>query len=574
MRLTRPRDRDGRACPPACARAVARGAVGALAAGAALAAMAGPAQAGTYDVVACNAAPGLNQQSFAPTASGGTSQIFTSTQDGCRPGFSQYGLRATGTTTAPALAVTREQLAAAPATEPRATWFFRAPNDTRIQRMTGTATCTLRPGWEAYVTFGGLRKTCTGGAYTFDLVPQTPQGSGGGIVISCFRVTSCSIPTTPTQSSFHTLTSATVRVGDTTIPRITVTNGSLPSGSVGHEALVVFDAADNVGIRESRLLIDGAVASASTETCDYTRSIPCPGLSGRAIAIPTAALAPGGHTWQVEVVDTAGNVGRTPAQPFTVDRQAPDVFLQGTLWEDRTVPLVPDFHDLAIDARSSEPGRATSGVARVEVLVDGGLRATFDADQPCTGAACEVDAAFELDAKTLAGAHTLTVRALDQAGHVRTVSWTVSFTASPTPVVLPTALTAPLAGESSAAASGCRWTTTPDARRLIEERPHTRMHGRWRSASGSGPETTDTYDEGRYRVTRCADDGRLVVSQLVGPVPVPGGTAMLELGRTVREGDAVGTSAIDYLDPDDPLFRRAWPKVRDAALADVLPKTR
>lgn len=84
-------------------------------------------------------------------------------------------------------------------------------------------------------------------------------------------------------------------------------------------AEVVFDAVDGTGVREARLKIDGTVRANATYECDFTQSRPCANQSGASLAANVADLASGLHTWQLEVVDGAGNVASTPATQFAID---------------------------------------------------------------------------------------------------------------------------------------------------------------------------------------------------------------------------------------------------------------
>jgi hypothetical protein len=278
-------------------------------------------------------------------------------------------------------------------------------------------------------------------------------------------------------------------------------------------------------------------------------------------------------------VDIASNeyatVSQRPVLEVVFDEGVgPDVFIGGVIWEDRDKALVPDDHDLAIDARSPDISRPNSGVTNVQVLVDGVVAHSAGPDEPCTGSVCDVDTEFDLDARAFSGTHAFEVRATDQSGAVRRVAWTANFDGTPFP--FDELMNQEPAGirmaepAASGSGGGCEFTRSPDAHFLIDETPQAVVHGRWSNGRGRGTETIEHFTDRRYRVTRCDEHGDLVISQLVGPVDVPGGVAQLELGRTVPEGEDYGTSIVDYAAPGDRQFVRGWKLGRARALANVL----
>lgn len=106
---------------------------------------------------------------------------------------------------------------------------------------------------------------------------------------------------------------------DTFPPVVTATHGNLVAGWANEVAEVVFNATDGTGIREARLIIDGTVRATATYQCDFTRPRPCDNRQGASLTANVAGLASGLHTWQLEVVDGAGNVARTPSTGFETD---------------------------------------------------------------------------------------------------------------------------------------------------------------------------------------------------------------------------------------------------------------
>ena len=83
-------------------------------------------------------------------------------------------------------------------------------------------------------------------------------------------------------------------------------------------------------------------------------------------------------------------------------------------------------------------------------------------------------------------------------------------------------------------------------------------------------EVTESLPGGAYRVTRCAGDGRLLVSQTVSPIRDPDGGVVLV--PTEREEPGVSLAAL-YGDPEEPSCARAFRADRAALLAAVIPPT-
>jgi hypothetical protein len=106
---------------------------------------------------------------------------------------------------------------------------------------------------------------------------------------------------------------------DTFPPAVTPSNGNLVAGWADDVAEVVFDAWDGTGISQARLRIDGTVRATASYECDFTQPRPCSNQTGASLAADVGNLASGPHTWQLEVVDGAGNVVPTPSTTFETD---------------------------------------------------------------------------------------------------------------------------------------------------------------------------------------------------------------------------------------------------------------
>jgi hypothetical protein len=119
------------------------------------------------------------------------------------------------------------------------------------------------------------------------------------------------------------IANVSVRVQDFTQPVLNWTSGGLLSGNwIRGVQGVSFDAYDNVGIRETRLRIDGGEVGVRAKPCDYTWRVPCP-QGGDVYALDTVTIRPdGAHTLTAETVDAAGNVGQI-SRTILVDNTPP-----------------------------------------------------------------------------------------------------------------------------------------------------------------------------------------------------------------------------------------------------------
>jgi hypothetical protein len=107
-------------------------------------------------------------------------------------------------------------------------------------------------------------------------------------------------------------------------PPAVVARGALTEpGWHTDDAPLSFGATDPVGIRQLRVLVDGAEIHAVRPTCDFTRTAPCGQVPERAVAFG-GGVPDGRRTVTVEATDTAGNVGRVE-RAVTVDRNPPQL---------------------------------------------------------------------------------------------------------------------------------------------------------------------------------------------------------------------------------------------------------
>lgn len=115
---------------------------------------------------------------------------------------------------------------------------------------------------------------------------------------------------------------AKVVVADGSAPNLTV-GGALVSGDWQRgtvEASVL--ARDNVGIRGTSLRVDGSTRDADSERCDFTRVVPCPRVVRTAHRLDTRDIRDGRHALALSALDAAGN-HRAVERSIRVDNHAP-----------------------------------------------------------------------------------------------------------------------------------------------------------------------------------------------------------------------------------------------------------
>jgi hypothetical protein len=122
---------------------------------------------------------------------------------------------------------------------------------------------------------------------------------------------------------WFSLTWVAVTVSDHTLPAIANVRGSLWSGLwLNGTRRVSFDAGDNTGIKDVRVLVDGREMARAGRGCNPTLKT-CPNWPGVALDVATTnGIADGKHRLVIEAVDR-GNNRRALARDLYVDNTAP-----------------------------------------------------------------------------------------------------------------------------------------------------------------------------------------------------------------------------------------------------------
>ena len=279
-----------------------------------------PAVAGTFEVSACDAAPGFVNNSWRPVVSHPAMVVFSACPSADNPRFGLGGRHRFATRgTAPRGAATR--------------WLFEAPPQTAIVGVrANTLFEQLNPRWQVGLfTRSRLVSGCRGGRLTgsicvgalsaADFVPLPPSDVLYSEV-HCVRGP-CPLGTSRRPAARGSMTFIRVTLADGTAPTLANVGGDLWTARwIGGTRQVTFDAADNTGIKEVRVSIDGAVRSSARRDCDPTLKI-CPDWPGAGMTVATTSgISDGKHTLSLEAVDRADNVA-SPTREVFIDNTPP-----------------------------------------------------------------------------------------------------------------------------------------------------------------------------------------------------------------------------------------------------------
>lgn len=286
------------------------------------------ARAGTYDVVACDAAANGGWSSWSGTASPGMSWgAACPTQRSETRGLWMRNSINTGTV----------------APFGNATMTFDAPAGTSIVHLGAQYSIHRKDSYWHVGLFadGSMIRGCAANdtgdlcQYSTAWPGTTENWSWANGVHKLYAQVACGSPagcsTAPDAGSPLTeragvrLFSATVRVRDDSLPTVNAVDGALSGGDwVRGSQFIGYSASDNVGIRATHLYVDGARKDDLDRACDFTQRVPCSNLSYARYTVDTQALTDGTHQVRVEAVDTAGNA-QSVTRTIHVDNHAPAI---------------------------------------------------------------------------------------------------------------------------------------------------------------------------------------------------------------------------------------------------------
>jgi hypothetical protein len=180
-----------------------------------------------------------------------------------------------------------------------------------------------------------------------------------------------------------------------------------------------------LGVKQFKLTIPGQAPRYRTHACQGDRHDRCPAVasttdsrvSGDSFAVNTNTVPEGLNTMEARVIDFSGN---SVAQTWTlkVDRSVPTVNVTG-LSDGQHVSYA--FASL-VDIQATDP---FSGVKSIEILVDG-ARQEITREQACDAGGCSMSRTWLFaPANYGPGSHTIEIKATDQIGQTRVLTYQV-----------------------------------------------------------------------------------------------------------------------------------------------------
>ncbi len=284
--------------------------------------LAAPAEAGTFDVLACDAAPGFVNNSWRSDVTHGGTVAFQACPSGDN-GMLGLGARTNypypSGWTVPTGAAAR--------------WFFDAPPATAIVGYRANGYFSQKHHrWQVGLSNGHvLLEGC----------PGTPSDAGGacGVVLyageynpippsgALYTEIFCAYGPCPVGGGgwygWASLTYISVTVSDGTLPNVGNPGGDLWTDRwIGGTRRVTFNASDNTGIKDLHVLIDGRRMANADRQCDATLKT-CPDWPGAALDVATGTgVSDGKHRLTLEAVDRGGNTGSI-SRDVLIDNTAP-----------------------------------------------------------------------------------------------------------------------------------------------------------------------------------------------------------------------------------------------------------
>jgi hypothetical protein len=299
------------------------------------------ADAGTYNVTACNAAPSGVNNSWEPF---NTDPTHLQTHLSC-PYTTNQGQQANqenGISTTDILELPNGAQAGA-----EAGWALTAPGGTIITAITyQRMLSTLDQNWVPALRADGTilpEQTCTPPISGSCLTGSGPGGENQAALtgLSAHTLTLGLRCTAPTGQQcitggehFHaavaTMYSATVTLTDPTPPTLNTPTGALwepgahDSFHKGTESVTVSAQDVGGGVQSIVLAADGHPVETYSAPCNFTFVQPCPLSTGQqTLTLPTSELSDGAHTLTITATDAAGNESEVATQQITVANEPP-----------------------------------------------------------------------------------------------------------------------------------------------------------------------------------------------------------------------------------------------------------
>ena len=323
--------------------------VGVLALFAGVLPAAAPAAIGSYEVSACNYAPGAVNNSWAWATTDPSQPSHYAEHANCPYRLGGSGGTADqegGLSTTDALGLVS---GAPPGTG--AGWTFTAPTDTTIaaiayERYLGHENDTSNSWSPALRADGSIvpGETCTVTFPSVGCLVGGPPGKGGAPSVitglSAHQLTFgvvCQVPSPETcvtgateYSVWAAMYGAKVTISDPTPPTLSAPSGALwePGASGGFhkgtESVTVSAQDAGGGVQSIVLSADGHPAETYSASCDFTFAQPCPLSTGaQTLTLPTTELSDGTHTLTLVATDAADNQSTVASEQVTVENNPP-----------------------------------------------------------------------------------------------------------------------------------------------------------------------------------------------------------------------------------------------------------
>lgn len=283
--------------------------------------LAAPVRGGTYNVLACDAAGGVNN-SWTTFVNSAALTAYAACPSG---GDRRRGLLARNAVAANT-SISSGSVARMDFWAPAGTAIVGVHAAYRFYRA--------GPEWEAALSTGSqvVAGCGAGGVSVCDVSSPNayiPVPGSNVIYIDAFcAFGSCPVSSTGDPAHDYlqataNLYSATVVLQDDSAPGQSNPRGALWTNAwQGGTQSLAIDASDNAGVQENRFLMDGTVVVDARRNCDFTLTIPCP-QGGAAVSIDTRTIRPdGAHTLVIQSIDPAGNVAQV-SRPVLIDNTPP-----------------------------------------------------------------------------------------------------------------------------------------------------------------------------------------------------------------------------------------------------------
>jgi hypothetical protein len=306
------------------------------------------ATAGSYEVEACNAAPGGVNHSWVWSSTDSSPSDHFAKHESCPYPTGSNGGKAdqeSGLATTDALGL---HDGAPPNTS--AAWTFSLPEDSPLE-ITGItaerflgheedpdnywvpalrADGTIVPGESCLDTVGDAESCYVGGPPGHGEEPAVITGLSAhqlsyGITCVAEAGTECVTGATE-HKAWAAMYGARVTISDPTTPTLSSPTGALWEPATYHKGTQTVDveAGDTGGgIKSITLSADGKTIETYEAVCDYTYTKPCPTSTGtQTVALPTTQLGDGTHTITLTATDAAG-VETNTSEQITIANEPP-----------------------------------------------------------------------------------------------------------------------------------------------------------------------------------------------------------------------------------------------------------